>query len=86
MCVVAGESALGDWLKPWFDPSGCDEVLSQAPHALGIVLKRGRSQRPGIGKDQLYPGCQFRRQCWMVKGCISSSLSIVDWGVGRRRF
>ena len=60
------------------------KVLSQAPHALGIVLKRGRSQRPGIGKDQLYPVCQFRRQCWMAERC--SSLSIVDQGVGRRRF
>ena len=30
------------------------KVLSQAPHALGMVLKKGRSQRPGKVKGQLY--------------------------------
>ena len=25
MCVEAGVSVLGDWLKPWLYSSGCDE-------------------------------------------------------------
>ena len=42
------------------------KVLSQAPHALGMVLKRGRSQRPGQGKDQLYVNFEDNAEWWRV--------------------
>lgn len=76
MCVEAGVLALGDWLKPWLDPSGCNKVLSQAPHALGMVLKRGCSQRSRKGKDQLYVNFEDNAGWWSVV----ASLSIVDRG------
>ena len=76
MCVEAGVLALGDWLKPWLDPSGCIKVLSQAPHALGMALKRGRSQQLRKGKDQLYVNFEDNAGWWSVV----ASLSIVDRG------
>ena len=63
-----------------------NKVLSQAPHALGkvfrMLLKRGRSQRPGKGKDQLYVNVEDNAGWWSVVALCR----LLIGGVGLRRF
>ena len=56
------------------------KVLSQAPHALGMVLKRGRSQRPGTGKDHLYVRFEDNAGRWRVVALCQLLIGGSDFG------